>query len=93
MLKDYDTVIACPGREGAVVIGRNSGMAAGGSGDILAGIITGLLAQGYEPYDAARIGVCLHSEAGWIGREKTGVRAMMARDILEGIAAALKSLE
>ena len=61
----------------------NQGMATGGSGDVLTGIITGLLAQGYQPLLAALLGVFKHGVAGDIAARKKGFSAMIASDIVE----------
>ncbi len=61
----------------------NPGMATGGSGDVLTGILTGLLAQGYAPKDAAILGVYLHGLAGDIGVKEVGMRALIASDIID----------
>ncbi|TWP27287.1 NAD(P)H-hydrate dehydratase [Apibacter muscae] len=60
----------------------NAGMAKGGSGDVLTGIITGLLAQSYSPTDAAIIGCYLHGKAGDIAALKKSQEAMTAQDII-----------
>ncbi|CAG5082611.1 NAD(P)H-hydrate dehydratase [Parvicella tangerina] len=62
-----------------------SGMATGGSGDVLTGMITGLLAQGYSPIDAALIGVYYHGVAGQAAAEIRGENGMIASDILDFI--------
>lgn len=61
----------------------NAGMATGGSGDVLTGILTGLLARGYEPSQAAIVGMFLHGEAGDKAAEKLGEEALIASDIIE----------
>ncbi len=71
----------------------NSGMATGGSGDVLAGIIGSLLAQGAEPYTAACLGVYLHGLAGDEAAAKLGEHAMIASDIIDALPAVLKSAE
>jgi NAD(P)H-hydrate epimerase len=63
----------------------NSGMATAGSGDVLTGIITALLAQGYEPLDAAIIGAGLHGIAGDKASTRKGQSAMIASDIIESL--------
>lgn len=63
----------------------NAGMATAGSGDVLTGIITALLAQGYEPKEAAILGVYQHGVAGDRAAEKFGMTSMMASDIVENI--------
>lgn len=61
----------------------NSGMGTAGSGDVLTGILTGLLAQGYSPLDAARLGVYMHGYAGDEAAKKYGSAALIAGDIAE----------
>jgi NAD(P)H-hydrate epimerase len=63
-------------------------MATGGAGDVLTGLITGLLAQGYEPVIAARLGVFIHGLAGDLAAENVGQEAMKAGDIVEHIGKA-----
>jgi NAD(P)H-hydrate epimerase len=60
----------------------NPGMATGGSGDVLTGIITGLLAQDYAPLTAALMGVYFHGLAGDKAAEKKGFTALIASDIV-----------
>ena len=61
----------------------NSGMAKGGSGDVLTGLIAGLLAQGMKPVDAAVSGVFIHATAGDIAAEVIGKRSMLPTDIID----------
>ena len=63
----------------------NAGMAKGGSGDVLTGIITALMAQGYTSFNAAVAGVYLHGLAGDIAAEKFGESAMIASDVVENL--------
>jgi len=70
----------------------NPGMATAGSGDVLSGLITGLLARRYHPMYAAILGVYLHGLAGDIAAEKFGEEAMKAGDIIEEIPSAFKKL-
>jgi ADP-dependent NAD(P)H-hydrate dehydratase / NAD(P)H-hydrate epimerase len=70
----------------------NAGMATAGSGDVLTGIITGLLAQDYEPFNAAILGVYLHGLAGDFAAEKVGQEALIASDIVENLGLAFKKL-
>ena len=70
----------------------NPGMATAGSGDILTGIITSLLAQGYSAENACKLGVFLHGRAGDIAADKYGQISMSASDIIESLPAAWKSL-
>ncbi|GMU91525.1 MAG: hypothetical protein AMXMBFR4_05830 [Candidatus Hydrogenedentota bacterium] len=93
VLKGHRTVIADAQGACSVNPTGNSGLATGGSGDVLSGLIGGLLAQGMGPYDAACLGVYLHGLAGDIAaREKTG-RGMIARDVIEAIPNAWRALE
>lgn len=70
----------------------NAGMATAGSGDVLTGVILGLLAQGYSPFEASLLGVYLHGLAGDIAGSDKGVDALIAGDIIESLAKAFKSL-
>ena len=63
----------------------NPGMATGGSGDVLTGVIAGLLAQGLAAPQAARLGVYLHGLAGDAARERLGAYSVIARDLLDSI--------
>ncbi|MDY0779893.1 NAD(P)H-hydrate dehydratase [Tenacibaculum sp. IB213877] len=83
VLKDAYTCIASPKGELFFNTSGNSGMATGGSGDVLTGIITGLLAQGYEPLHAAIIGVYHHGVAGDVAASKKGYHELIASDIIE----------
>jgi len=67
----------------------NPGMATGGSGDVLAGVLTGLVAQGYNALDAARLGVFIHGLAGDIIYYEQGKHSMTAGDIAEVLPKAL----
>lgn len=71
----------------------NHGMATAGSGDVLCGIITGLLAQGMKPEEAAPFGVWIHGLAGDQAAKKKGYRAMIASDLLDGLCTQLKEIE
>ena len=70
----------------------NPGMATGGSGDVLTGIILGLLAQGYQSIEAAILGVYLHGLAGDIAADEWGFESLIASDITKNIGKAFKKL-
>ena len=80
--KDARTVIAGGGQNVYVNTTGNSGMATAGSGDVLTGILLGLLAQGYAPLDAAVMGVCVHGLAGDVAAKEKGKYAMVAGDLI-----------
>ena len=80
VLKDARTVVVSENGTYLNVSG-NSGMAVGGSGDVLSGVIGGLLAGGLKPSDAAELGVYLHGAAGDAAAERYGKHALLATDI------------
>ena len=82
VLKSAKTLIAVP--DGSVYVNDapNSGLAKGGSGDVLAGLITGFLAQGMEPYKAACSAVFIHSKAGKAAADEVGTRTMLPADLI-----------
>ena len=90
VLKGRHTLVACPDGEGYFNTTGNSGMATAGSGDVLTGIITGLLAQGYTAKQACIMGVYLHGLAGDFAAEKFSQEAMIAGDITEQLGEAFK---
>ena len=92
VLKGAPTLIASP--EGNVSINTtgNPGMATAGSGDVLTGMIAGLLGQGMNPLDAAVLGVYLHGLSGDIAAADKGMHSLIAGDIIESIPAAFLSL-
>lgn len=71
----------------------NAGMAKGGSGDVLTGIITSILAQGYEPLQAAILGVYVHGLSGDYAKAELGETAIKATDLVYYLPQAFKSLE
>ncbi|HPT86176.1 MAG TPA: NAD(P)H-hydrate dehydratase [Bacillota bacterium] len=82
VLKDFITHVASPGGEALRCGSPNSGLAKGGSGDVLAGIIASLLAQGLPPMLAAAAGCAIHSEAGARAAKRLSKRAMLPSDII-----------
>lgn len=93
VLKGYRTVIAGPAGEILVNPTGNNGMATGGTGDVLAGLIGGLIAQGMPPHDAAAVGVYVHGLAGDLAAGELTPRGMVARDVLAAIPGAWKQIE
>ena len=93
VLKGHHTLIATPGGKGYFNSTGNAGMAKGGSGDVLTGIITGLLAQGYNPLQACMLGVYIHGLSGDIAAEKFSQEAMLPGDIILNLGAAFKIIE
>lgn len=85
VLKGAGTVVASPTGEYRVNTTGNPGMSTGGSGDILAGIVGSLLAQGYSPFDAACLGVFVHGLAGDITAKQQGMISMLPTDTLKNI--------
>ena len=71
----------------------NPGMATGGSGDVLTGVITGLLAQGYMPEEAAVLGVYAHGLAGDHAVKKVGEYSLIASDIIDNLGVAFLEIE
>ena len=89
VLKDVRTVVMDEQSQTYINITGNHGMAKGGSGDVLAGIIGGLLAGGLEPVEAARMGVFCHGMAGDLAEEEKGAYSMLASDIIEQLPSVL----
>ncbi|SDD35616.1 NAD(P)H-hydrate dehydratase [Niabella drilacis] len=92
ILKGHHTLVALPDGTGFFNITGNAGMAKGGSGDVLTGMLTGLLAQGYSSKEAAIMGVFLHGLAGDLAAGARGMEAMTATDIIENIGSAFQQL-
>jgi NAD(P)H-hydrate epimerase len=67
-------------------------MATAGSGDVLTGIITGLLARGYKHADACAVGMYLHGLAGDLAARQLGMESLMASDIIQFLPQAFKRL-
>ena len=93
VLKGARTVIAAPDGQLAVAPFENPALASGGTGDVLAGAIGALLAQGLAPFDAARLGVSIcTAPAGEAVRERFGDAGLLASDLPDGLAVARKRL-
>lgn len=82
VLKGHDTVVT-DGRRVYVNATGNPGMASGGTGDVLCGLIAALMGQKLEPFAAAQLGVYLHGRAGDLAREQLGETSLIATDLLD----------
>jgi NAD(P)H-hydrate epimerase len=85
VLKGAFTVIASPDGLARINQLANPGLASAGTGDVLAGVIAGLKAQGMHAFDAAACGVYLHGQAGETVKEKIGDTGMLASDLLPAL--------
>lgn len=93
VLKSATTVVAAPDGQSAIYPGANPALATAGTGDVLAGVIGGLLAQGLAPFDAARLGVYLHGAAGALVRDEIGDAGALASDLLLRLPRAIAQLK
>lgn len=93
VLKDHHTQIITPENEVYYNITGNSGMAKGGSGDVLLGMITSLLAQNYSPENASILGVWLHGKAGDLAAEKFSKEAMLPSNLIDELGTVFKILD
>lgn len=93
LLKGAHTVITDPDGQRYINPTGNSGLAKGGSGDVLTGLIAGLLAQGMQPTEAAALGAFVHGMAADLAAKEASVRAMTPGDVLENFGAAFARLE
>ncbi len=92
VLKGAHTSIATPGGDVYFNATGNPGMATGGTGDVLTGILTGLLAQGYPAVDAAMLGVYLHGLSGDLACRERGPNSVIASDLIDQISAAFRKM-
>ena len=90
VLKGRGTVVT-DGQRVSVNTTGNPGMATGGTGDVLTGVITALLCQSLGPYEAARLGVYLHGLAGDLAAEALGQVGMIARDLIDYLPRAIRA--
>jgi NAD(P)H-hydrate epimerase len=93
ILKGARTIIAAP--DGAVVINGsgNPGMASGGMGDVLTGVLAALLAQGFEPFSACKVGVFIHGHAADLVAADKGEIGISAVDVQERLPYAIKQVQ
>jgi NAD(P)H-hydrate epimerase len=89
VLKGHRTIVT-DGKQSYVNKTGNAGMATGGTGDVLAGVIGALIGQKLAPFDAACLGVQLHGKAGDIAARKLGQVSMMATDLLAALPEAFR---
>ncbi len=92
LLKGAPTVVASPDGRVSVNPTGTPALATAGTGDVLTGQLTALLAQGLSPYDAARLAAYLHGRAGELAEARLGQLSVLASDVLHEIPAALKEL-
>jgi ADP-dependent NAD(P)H-hydrate dehydratase / NAD(P)H-hydrate epimerase len=92
VLKGARTIIASPTGMAAINGSGNPGMSSGGMGDVLTGIITSLLGQGYSAWDACRLGVFIHGHAADLVAEETGEIGICASDVQNKLPAAYNTL-
>jgi len=92
VLKGANTVIAAPDGHVWVNTSGNPGMASGGMGDVLTGVISGLLAQGLPPREACCLGVFLHGYVGDMTAEEKGEAGILAHDLIERLPSGLHAL-
>jgi NAD(P)H-hydrate epimerase len=89
VLKGARTIVAAPDGRAWINLSGNAGLAAGGTGDVLAGIIGSLLGQGYPPEDAATLGVFLHGHAADRIAVRRGMIGLVASDLIEELPPAM----
>ncbi|MFH0771082.1 MAG: NAD(P)H-hydrate dehydratase [Candidatus Omnitrophota bacterium] len=92
VLKGYRTVVAAPKEKTYVNLTGNPGMASGGTGDVLTGMIASFIGQGIKPFDAARLGVFLHGLAGDLAAEEIGEASLIASNILDKLPKAIQMI-
>jgi hydroxyethylthiazole kinase-like uncharacterized protein yjeF len=93
VLKGAFTVVAAPDGRVSINPFATPALATAGTGDVLSGLITGLLAQGVAPFEAAVLGAWLHGQAGQLAAEELGTRGVLARDVLDTVRTAFSVLE
>jgi NAD(P)H-hydrate epimerase len=92
VLKGAHTIIAAPDGRAAISPYANPLLATAGTGDVLAGVIAGLAAQGMQPFEAAACGVYIHAFAAEERSEELGDRGMLASDLLPAIPRAIRTI-
>ena len=92
VLKGHPTIVTSQNMDICTNTTGNSSLAKAGSGDVLTGMITGLIAQGIELYEAAKLAVYMHGKCGELASEKLTEYSVMAEDLISFIPEAVKSL-
>lgn len=92
VLKGAGTIVTTPSHPLHINMTGNPGMATGGTGDALAGLITGLLGQGFKPFDAARAGVFVHGRAGDIAAYRKCQISVIASDVIDELPFSFREL-
>ncbi len=90
VLKGHRTLV-CDGKKTTVNRTGNPGMATGGTGDVLAGVIGALIGQGMSPFDAAVYGAHVHGKAGDLAKKRVGEISLTAADVIDQLPAAFKA--
>jgi NAD(P)H-hydrate epimerase len=85
VLKGAGTIVAAPDMTPRVIATGNAGMASGGMGDLLTGVIAALRAQGFDAFEAAGVGALLHGAAGDFAASDVGERGLLATDLLPAL--------
>lgn len=93
LLKGVPTVLAEPGGRAYINPTGNPGMATGGTGDVLSGMVSSFMAQGLNPTDGAILGMYMHGLAGDIAADKMGEHSLIASDIIDSLPEAFKCLK
>jgi NAD(P)H-hydrate epimerase len=93
LLKGSPTIVSHPEGETFLIPTGNPGMASGGVGDVLTGIIAGLTAQGLNTFNAGLVGAYIHGRAGDIAKKEKGEMGLIASDVLESIPYAIESIK
>jgi len=92
VLKGHRTLVVAPDGRTAINRTGNPGMATGGTGDVLTGVIVAWLAQLLDPEAATRVGVYLHGKAGDLAAASVGAPALVAGDVLRYLGAAWQAV-
>jgi NAD(P)H-hydrate epimerase len=101
MAKEHGVVFVLKGRRSLITDGRrsawnetgNPGMATGGSGDVLTGVIAALVCQGLAPFEAAQLGAHVHGLAGDLAAAELGQASLIASDLIRFLPRAMRRLE